>query len=259
MSEEQILEAIENSCQDNSLIFQIIILNAELHIYINRETEKYINYEELKNKIVSAISSLNLNLEQIYLYSRKLGETEPDWQATIEYKNNYADKNLSLINTKIQSKATECTSNYNDLNSFKPQKNNPIEQLKNIKSEHKSSEKQQTANINNLGSLNELQSSNQKQLDLTSYCFIRNKLLLTSDLVAPKENIARLIKSFHLFDLSIKENQLPILANYFSKSHNPDLTNLSHEEKIWWDEILNLSSEEYRKNSNLVESLLFQS
>ena len=247
MSEEQILEAIENSCQDNSLIFQIIILNAELHIYINRETEKYINYEELKNKIVSAISSLNLNLEQIYLYSRKLGETEPDWQATIEYKNNDADKNLSLVNTKTQSKARDYTSNYNNLDSLQLQKNKTIEKLKNIKSEHKSSEKQQTANINNLGSLNELQSSNQKQLDLASYCFIRNKLLLTSDLVTPKENIARLIKSFHLFNLSIKENQLPILANYFSKSHNPDLTNLSHEEKIWWDEILNLSSEEYRK------------
>ncbi len=247
MSEEQILEAIENSCQDNSLIFQIIILNAELHIYINRETEKYINYEELKNKIVSAISSLNLNLEQIYLYSRKLGETEPDWQATIEYKNNDVDKNLSLVNTKTQLKARDFTSNYNSLDFFQPQENNIIEKLKNIKSEHKSPEKQQTANINNLGSLNELQSSNQKQLDLASYCFIRNKLLLTSDLVAPKENIARLIKSFHLFNLSIKENQLPILANYFSKSHNPDLTNLSHEEKIWWDEILNLSSEEYRK------------
>ncbi len=44
MSEEQILNAITNYCQDDKIVFQIIIQDIKLYIYINREAEDDIDY-----------------------------------------------------------------------------------------------------------------------------------------------------------------------------------------------------------------------
>lgn len=47
-------------------------------------------------------------------------------------------------------------------------------------------------------------------VDSKQYSFIRNRRLLTADLVPPKENIAQLVKTFHQFNEYIKQHQLPI-------------------------------------------------
>lgn len=79
MSEDRILQAIADKVQDDRLHYQIIIHNDAVHIYINRDTEDYIDYQELTDNICSAVSALDdLNLLEIGLYSRILGEVEPD-------------------------------------------------------------------------------------------------------------------------------------------------------------------------------------
>lgn len=84
MSEEQILLAIARTCQDNSLHFQIIVQKHTLHIYVNRQTEN-LDYQQLTSNVYSAISSLKwLQVSEIWLYSRVLGEVEPDWQTYVE-------------------------------------------------------------------------------------------------------------------------------------------------------------------------------
>ena len=79
MSEEQIIQAIASVCGDSTIHFQIIVQDDILHVYINRQTE--LDYQLITQQIYAAVASIkSLTFRGIYLYSRFLGETEPDWQ-----------------------------------------------------------------------------------------------------------------------------------------------------------------------------------
>ena len=82
---------------------------------------------------------------------------------------------------------------------------------------------------------------------MSTYCFIRNKRLLSSELVVPKPKIARLIQTFHEFTEAIKATQLSILDDYFKSDRHRDLANATPEVKLWWQELQELSAEENRK------------
>jgi len=85
MSEAQILNAIANYFQDEKLIFQVIVADREAHIYLNRLLGYEIDYSQLTENIVAAVSNLDdANIDRVCLYSRISGETEPDWQTEID-------------------------------------------------------------------------------------------------------------------------------------------------------------------------------
>ena len=85
MNEQQIINAIADACQDESLRFQVIIQDSALHIYINRPTVAQLDYQQLKQKIYTAVVKLySTELSNIWLYCRVLGEIDPDWQSVLE-------------------------------------------------------------------------------------------------------------------------------------------------------------------------------
>lgn len=105
MNEQQILNAIADACQDESLRFQIIIQDNELHIYINRPTVAQLNYQQLKQKIYTAVVKLySTEVSSIWLYSRVLGEIEPDWQSVLEI-----DASNSIVDAKLTTVLDEIT------------------------------------------------------------------------------------------------------------------------------------------------------
>ena len=231
MSEEQILKAIANYCRNERLIFQVIVRDTQIHIYVNRQAEDEIDYSQLADNIVTAVSSIdNLDIEQIFLYSRISGETEPDWQTAISLTASNINK---AIDCREKNAELEINNNGNTVQSDSKISNLPIDK-----------DKSEVINISDAPKNRNLAET---QIDLTSYCFIRNKRLLSGELVPPKLNIAQLIKTFHEFENCTKDEQLPLLSNYFQNSCNPDTANLSPEIKSWWNEILELSSEESRK------------
>ncbi len=259
MSEEQILNAITKYCQDDNIVFQIITQNTKLYIYINRETEDNIDYEKLKNNILLAISNLDdLKIKEVYLYSRISGNIEPDWQTIINLEQDNTNK------TELEIVAIDSESDLGVSNSFANQYKNEVK-ISAVNLAHESQALQDCEISSDIkDNSKEKKTLAETEIDLKSYCFIRNKTLLSSELLAPKFNVAYLIKTFHEFESSVKDKQLPILDNYFQKACNPSTANFNSEVKLWWDKVLELSSEEQRKTAiwlsrycfNLEETLL---
>ena len=105
INEEQIATAIANFCQDDTLYFQIIIQARTLHIYVNRQTDT-LNYSELTAKVRTAVVAKKWSqVEAIWLYSRLLGEFEPDWQTFVKIKDSGATavEDVELLVKEIES------------------------------------------------------------------------------------------------------------------------------------------------------------
>jgi hypothetical protein len=98
MTEEQILNAIADACEDNTLRFQIIIYDKILHVYINRPTQVELEYQDLKSKIYGILTkTFPLEFSEIWLYCRVLGEIEADWQAVLEIEINLDSAQMSAM------------------------------------------------------------------------------------------------------------------------------------------------------------------
>ena len=247
MNESQILNAIANVCEDDTLRFQVIIQDSTLHIYINRPTTAELNYQHLKQRINFAIISLYpAEIEQIWLYSRILGEIEPDWQSVWFVKTNKPLSNTDLSSTfetitnavtTIDSVVDKIEQELDTAESFKDDSVVGLEeiQLPPIPSDRdfKSVELKLEADCD--------------PLDLTQHCFIRNQRLLYAVLDAPQANIASLIRTFDLFEQSLKRSQLPILEAYFDQGIAPDLTALNPKARTWWIKMTELDSDERHK------------
>ena len=263
MSEEQILNAITNYCQDDNIVFQIITQDTKLYIYINRETEDSIDYKNLKNNVLSAISNLdNLDIREVYLYSRISRNIEPDWQITFDLKPSNLDETIDYKqdNTESGIKRIDNKLDFEVPNSFANRDRNEAKKISAFDLPYESQVLQNyeiSSDIDDDSKENKILA--ETEIDLKSYCFIRNQTLLSSELIAPKFNIAQLTKTFHEFARSVKEKQLPILNDYFQKSCNPSTANFNPEVKLWWDKILELSSEEQRKTAIWLSRYCFNS
>ena len=86
MDRELIVQALESACGNKNLKFQVIIQNAKLHIYINYKTESHPDPDFLVDRASCALAILPLDqFKGAWLYSRKRGETETDWQTYLEF------------------------------------------------------------------------------------------------------------------------------------------------------------------------------
>jgi hypothetical protein len=255
MTEEQILNAIANACEDDTLRFQIIIYDKILHVYINRPTQAELNYQDLKSKIYGILTkTFPSEFSEIWLYCRVLGEVEADWQAVLEIEINLNSTQISAMMQAING-AVEATNLIVD--KIEQELENPesfasyplwdFEELPTTASDDDSSNNSDSKSDNNSEShleLLELIDHVALKLDLNQYCFISNQRLLYAVLNAPQENIARLVDTFDRFEQSIKRSQLPALEIFFSESINPDLDTLESEVQSWWTKIILLDSEQ---------------
>jgi hypothetical protein len=242
MTEEQILNAIANICEDDTLRFQIIIQEERLHVYINRPTQAELDYQDLKSKIYSVITEkFPLEFVEIWLYCRVLGEMEADWQAVLEI----AIKNLDSAQTS--SMFTAITGAVEATNSIVDKIKLELEVPEPFAIDWYDFEELSTTAGEDIPFDPELFESIDDavyELDLNHYCFISNQRLLYAVLNAPKENIARLVDTFDRFPQATKRSQLHLLDIYFRQSINPDLDNLESVIKPWWAEITALDSEQ---------------
>ena len=91
MDSELILQTLNNACQYDNLNFQIILRESILHIYINRKVDSEIDYTKLIKDISDALIKLDASWQGFWLYSRVMGQIEPDWQTYVELSNNIFD------------------------------------------------------------------------------------------------------------------------------------------------------------------------
>ena len=246
MTEEQIINAIAEACEDDTLRFQIIIQDGVLYVYINRPADAELDYQQLKARIQAALKKAkDREFQEIALYSRVLGETEPDWQSlpeteiskidsgqisammsaitdAVEATNSIVDR-IEQELTVPESLATSAVDNFEELPTTAEDKNSEFD----------------------LETIHSIENAVKK--DLKQYCFIRNQRLLYTVLAPPKENIAQLIDIFHLFGEPIQRSQMPILEEYFDRSTMPDLDGFEPEVQSWWTAIIMLDSDQKRQ------------
>ena len=246
MTEEQILKAIADACEDDTLRFQIIIQDGVLYVYINRPVEAELDYQELESKIQAAINNLNSDFQEITLYSRVLGEIEPDWQSTT------SDTEESRLNsTQISSMMEAITEAVEATNSIVKRIERELDIPESFAEPVNDFEELPTTadDGNSNFDSSTIRSIDRAiwKLDLNQYCFIRNQRLLYSVLSPPKKNIARLVNIFHLFGQSEQRSQLPILEQYFDRGVVPNLDSFDPEVQSWWTAIVMLDSDQKRQ------------
>jgi hypothetical protein len=245
MTEEQILNAIANACEDDTLRFQIIIQNEILHVYINRPTPTELDYQNLKSKIYGVVTkTFPLKFSKIWLYCRILGEIEADWQAVLEIEIQSLDPAQMSAMLEAITGAVAATNSIvgkieRELETPESFAVDPLwnfEELPTTASENSSE-----CDLELLESIDNVA----LELDLNKYCFISNQRLLYSVLNAPQENIARLVNTFNSFTRSTKRSQLPVLEIYFNQSIYPNLATLAPEIQLWWTEIMALNADQH--------------
>ncbi len=243
MDQELVIKALKSACGNKNFRFQIIVQDSQLHIYINRKTDQQPDYSFLIDRVTLAIASLSLDsLDGIWLYSRQLGEVEPDWQAFVELSTETNSDNINEINT---------ISNFPDFEDFpeddsagdtgllhdtgmihgKPFKE---EQIDTFVSKLTETEVEAT---NNLDSNN---------ISLAQYCFVSNKQLLTSDIISPDKETIRLVKFFHHLSDNNKQKILPALDSYFKLAKTPNIEKLSVAVQKWFKQIAELNDDNRR-------------
>jgi hypothetical protein len=298
MDQESILQALKSSCGNKNFRFQVIIQDSQLHIYINRKAELKPDYNFLTDLIIQAIASLELDsLDSMWLYSRKLGEIEPDWQTWVELSTgNNTDYLDTLANSQNIADALDDSANHStgdtgllqdtgmvhskplqeaSINTFTSQLTETnefvdnsqeftesqffsdpwsdsinkslkdVDLLHNTDKIHEQPLQDQVINtFANKSTETEVTTANnidENSLDLTQYCFITNKKLLTSEIIPPDKETIRLVKFFHHLSENNKKKILPALDTYFQSSKIPNLDKLSVGVQKWFQQITELN------------------
>ncbi|GAB4543676.1 MAG: hypothetical protein Tsb0014_37460 [Pleurocapsa sp.] len=229
MDRELIIQTLKNACDDRNLRFQVITEDSLWHIYINRKTDRIPDYSLLSATIEKAIARLNIpDLEGLWLYSRVLGEIEPDWQTFIE---------LNLFPTTLgESQRLTDT----------PLKDSSLAAIKTENQESTAIESEDL--IQNVDSdFSNEESEVSQDFTLSSYCFIQNQGLLSSSLLPPQLKIAKIVQFLHNLPDYAQQQTLPLLQTYFQRRKLPDISDLTVGIQNWFKQITDLSQPETRK------------
>ncbi len=198
MNKNLIIRTLEDTCQGKNLIFQILEEESILYVYINREAENNLDYENLQERIYTALTELNIpNLLGIALYSRERGQYDPDWES---YR---ALSALSSIQTELI----------------------------------------------DLDRQAEISLDEEAELELSKYCFIRNHLLLTSELVSPSLEVCKIVAFVHNLSELEKQQILSRLESYFKSKQRPSGEQFSEKIKNGLTSIIELAEKNERQLS----------
>ena len=237
MDQDLIQQILARACGDTSLYFQIVQQDPYLYVFINRPAESQLDYTHLSKIVGNAIAQLNLpNIEYLSLSSRVMGEVEPDWEtclelstkATIQPQNDSDSASLNLIPRDSSEVAAQASATRNSTESVLEIAPAAIPQSQESETSAKSCE-------------------SLSSIDLSQFCFIRNKLLLTSQLTAPPKKIIETILFFHNLSALEKQMVLPSLEKIFKSRGSAESEGFSEEIQKWLQSIAQNDSENFRK------------
>jgi hypothetical protein len=247
MQEDLIVQNLEQLFSDSSFVVQVIQDDTELHVYINREPNCAIDQLALQQQIYQTVTALPIpDIQGIWLYSRILGMVDPDWQTYIALPQSpdpLISESLPELNSTPQASplpvvepgTTELPVEQTaSSDSAVVESTSEVESEVESKSEAIAPQTQQTT-------------PESRSSQFSQYCFIRNRLMLTADLVPPSHELARLIQRFHQQSEAEKQVVLPNLDRFFRTGTTPDLSSLNPQLQEWFNDLTALPSMEQRK------------
>jgi hypothetical protein len=212
MKEAEIIHALDQNCQGLNLIFQVIHEDQILYVYLNRPEGQSLQYETLTVTLQRTIAALQIpHLQDLCLYSRELGTVDPDWETHIVLSSPEAD----LPETSVDNSSAVV-----DIAQPEQPESQTLESA-----------------------------SDKDSTDLSQYCFTRNRLLLTSDILPPSESIARLLQAFDALPYLNQKQILPHLEGFFRTSNLPSIADLSADTQAWFHQLEAINPAELRKTS----------
>lgn len=230
MDRDSILKALKNACGNQDFRFQVIIDKSKLYIYINRKADCQPDYILLEEIITKAIADLNLDsLAGMWLYSRKLGNVEPDWQVFVESPTPIGEVDDSQVNfPEFEDFLDEDSCQDTGL-------------LKNTGMIHQKPLEEENINI----SVAELEvndsPANNNINPLAKYCFVTNKKILTGDILTPDKDVIRLIRFFHHLSENNQERIIPFVDEYFRQGKTSETEKLAPVIVKWLKQIIALN------------------
>ena len=231
MDRDLIIQTLKSACGNENLRFQVIVQNSKLHIYINRQADYSLDYAEITDGVSKAIASLDFtDLQGIWLYSRPIGEVEPDWQVFVEFPL-VQTEDSELFITDNQTAESDLTGIDLPKFEFSPEGNmGDTGLLQNTGMIHgKALEEEEIETFINISKPDESEIDPEPAVvvnSLQKYCFVANKKILTEDIISPEKTTVRLVKFFHHLSDSNQQKILPVLDEYFKTGKTVDTENL---------------------------------
>ena len=239
MDRDFIIKTLRSTCDDRHLRFQVIVDKFKLHIYINRKADYIPDYTSLTDTIGKAVASLNLDsLEGIWLYSRELGQVEPDWQVFIKSSSEAAGDDININYTQSDCQKID----FPEFEDFLESDNTEdTGLLKNTGMIHQKplQEEEIKASVENINA--DPANTNTDINSLAQYCFVTNKKILIGDIIAPDKEVIRLVKFFHNLSATNQQRILPFVDEYFKQGKTADTQKLPPVITKWLKQIIDLN------------------
>jgi hypothetical protein len=255
MDRELIVQALKSACGNKNIKFQVIVEHEQLYIYINRRENYQPNYEWLSENIGAAIASLALeNLDGVWLYSRPLGQVEPEWQTFLELPTQVNGRSEDTISQEaVESELDLTEENCESEDSAgdtgllyeqgfvhgSPLKETEIDALTTGLREPEILKTLKTDELN-------ADKSDLDSYSLAQYCFVTNKKLLTLEVTPPSKEIIRLVKFFHHLSAAQQLELVPILDKYLKRGEIANWSEQSIPVQNWLKQINQLNLDEQR-------------
>jgi Zn-dependent protease with chaperone function len=107
-TEIEIAAALEQYLAGYNLNIQVTQQEHQLLIILNRPAEISLDYSHIVAEITSHVRDLQLtDISYLLIYSRVLGEFEPDWQTQVDLQSTESDREVGLLEVEVEAHNTE--------------------------------------------------------------------------------------------------------------------------------------------------------
>lgn len=79
-----VIKALKEIDFNSTFHWQVVRQESILHIYLNREADKDLDYTEIVEIVTNVLCNLDHVWQGYWLYSRIWGEVEPDWHTFVD-------------------------------------------------------------------------------------------------------------------------------------------------------------------------------
>lgn len=270
MHEEEIRLLLDHACNNPALFFQISQQPPYLYLFINRQTDASLDYEALTSLLAETIADLELpHIDYLALYSRPWGQVDTDWQNCVALEE-FVRETMLVSSAEVEAEKARIMQERFSITGHSTTghsleevtevvsslANQPIEgedfpatwlesshpmtittgQATAIPGEQLRRDPTQKGAIQPDLDLN--------SEDFSSYCFIRDRVLLEATLREIPPKVAKTVVVFHRFPIRGKHRVLPLLGQVFEGDRGIVFIHFPDQVQQWFEVILTLNSEE---------------
>ncbi len=236
MNEADIIQALEQACPELAVCFQIIYQQEILYICIDRLSDQSLDYDVLTENCRAAVSDLiPPQTQALMLLSRMTGETDPDWQIVV------APHSRANAPDSTDSPSAEETAMATG------------QEISHQSAEIQAETQTKAQAVNETTSLiateADLDESPSATVNLSRYCFVRNKALVTAEVLPPEPRVAELLRAFHALNETAQQTLLPYLDQILKTQSFNNVPSSSDAVTDFCVQLIALSDNELRKAS----------